>query len=428
MQTIKKFLPIFLPVVLIISLLSVALWGKMGEKERADGNENMETDSGAGKTDAAITEAGIKLENPRIEENGLKVTWDCVWFGSYPQAEVVTKERKENYSAIKSDYLQEGDLVADDATYAILESATDWDANGDITVDGEKYRRIRKKDATRVTMKRGHSHNDYFYDWSDGGTYRYFKYEPVKWRVLSTDGNQALLLSDVVLDNREYNTEWDDIMWETGTIRSWLNGYSASSNKQGIDYSSKNFIDSVFSAEEQSAIAETTVVNEGSQFDDFAEDGRDTNDKLFLLSESEVYEDTAERYGFDKDDNIEDKARRAKSSTYAKAMGICWDSSRQYAGSCEWWLRTLDGGDVDDYGDDGGIWGVGAIYVKAWGDIDVLGSDANADCGVRVALNLNMLSNMESSKLYTYAGTVCRDGAVAEVEPGVKAVSGNAVR
>ena len=38
--------------------------------------------------------ADVTLKNPRIVPDagmkaGQKVTWDCIWFGSYPQAEVI---------------------------------------------------------------------------------------------------------------------------------------------------------------------------------------------------------------------------------------------------------------------------------------------------------------------------------------------------
>lgn len=48
-------------------------------------------------------EAAEVLNNPRIVkddsmEAGQKVTWDCVYFGSYPQTEVVLEGSKEEAS------------------------------------------------------------------------------------------------------------------------------------------------------------------------------------------------------------------------------------------------------------------------------------------------------------------------------------------
>lgn len=119
--------------------------------------------------------------------------------------------------------------------------------------------------------------------------------DPVKWRVLSNAGGQLFLLSDQNLDALQYHTEQEDVTWETSTIRSWLNGYDASSNtgeSNGIDYTKDNFLDTAFSAKEQTAIAETAVVNDDNT--DYNENastdaGKDTTDRIFLLSLTETY-------------------------------------------------------------------------------------------------------------------------------------------
>ncbi len=57
-------------------------------------------------------------------------------------------------------------------------------------------------------------------------------------------GEQALLLADTALDAQKYHTVLEEVTWETSTVRSWLNGYGAGSNKQSVDYNQKNFIGS----------------------------------------------------------------------------------------------------------------------------------------------------------------------------------------
>ena len=89
--------------------------------------------------------------------------------------------------------------------------------------------------------------------------------EPVKWRVLSSTGGQLFLLADQNLDVFQYHTEEETVTWETSTMRSWLNGYRASSNTggdNGTDYTGDNFLDAAFSAKEQNAIVVTAVVND----------------------------------------------------------------------------------------------------------------------------------------------------------------------
>ena len=128
--------------------------------------------------------------------------------------------------------------------------------------------------------------------------------DPVKWRVLSNAGRQLFLLSDQNLDALQYHTEQEDVTWETSTIRSWLNGYDASSNtggSNGIDYTGDNFLDTAFSAKEQTAIAETNVVNDDN--DETGADipidaGDDTTDRIFLLSLTETYKNISQTTAF----------------------------------------------------------------------------------------------------------------------------------
>ena len=118
--------------------------------------------------------------------------------------------------------------------------------------------------------------------------------EPVKWRVLSNTGGQLFLLSDQNLDVFQYHTELETVTWETSTMRSWLNGYGASSNtggSSGTNYTGDNFLDTAFSAKEQNAIVETAVVNDDNKDDNYGtngEGGNNTTDRIFLLSIAEA--------------------------------------------------------------------------------------------------------------------------------------------
>ena len=114
--------------------------------------------------------------------------------------------------------------------------------------------------------------------------------DPIKWRVLSNASGQLFLLSDQNLDVFQYHTESEDVTWETSTMRSWLNGYDAAQNSggsNGIDYTNDNFLDDAFSDKEQTAIAETTVINNDNKDENYGtngDGGNTTTDKIFLLS------------------------------------------------------------------------------------------------------------------------------------------------
>lgn len=357
-----------------------------------------------GKVTVSAQKAEIKagvsgLRNPVIKEDsgmeaGRNVTWDCVWFGSYPQAEVVAS--KEGYTAVDRALLEEGDLIEDSSLYNALKSASGWDANGDITLNGQKYRRMKMSDAKIAFV----GERKYF-KWENADTFHYFKYEPVKWRVLKKENNQALLLSDVALDSQEYNIERTDITWEESTVRSWLNGYGRTFNKYGKDFSSKNFIKQAFSYAQEQAIVNTNVINMDN-LSDGTTGGNNTKDKIFFLSESEVYGNSAAANGFCPDSEILDEARCCKSSVYAKAMGtfgsLSGNMTAEKDGYCSWWLRSPGkypsyASDVDYFGRASGF---GAVVFQS-------------SYGMRPALNLEL-----SSDQYSYAGTVCSDGTEDE--------------
>lgn len=332
-----------------------------------DVTDDMESLEPQVENEPVLQAQSVSVSNPRIRadasmRSGQVTTWDCVWFGSYPQTEV----------------------APGDAVYASLQSAS-WDADGDAVVGGARYRRISKSDAT-----------DSWY-WSGVGyssaACRYFRYEPIKWRVLEASGSTALVVADVALDDQEYNENYTSVTWETSSVRSWLNGYGASSNQPGTDFTGKSFVGSAFSSAERSAILATDVANaDNTRYG--TEGGNYTSDKVFLLSEAEVY-DTS--HGFVSSYGTCDEARRCKVSDYARAMGAYRYSGGTYDGNCWWWLRSP------------GYYAYCAADVGYDGYVSRYGDGVNVGCAVRPALNLNLASpNLQA------AGTVSSNGVVNE--------------
>ena len=198
------------------------------------------------------------------------------------------------------------------------------------------------------------------YQYSDGtqagqgGTSeKWFKVEPIVWRVLTEDYNstgQALLLAEKILIGR---IEWDDNYnnYRESYIRKWLNGNSGSEKKS--DYSGDaGFLQTAFTTGAQGLIALTTVDNseETTNPDGKAtlwNDGKNehacgyTEDKIFLLSEQEA---TKEEYDFDVYDALGEGNTRIRVTTdYAKATGAYQNSTDGCGGW--WWLRSPSSGD-----------------------------------------------------------------------------------
>lgn len=265
------------------------------------------------------------VENPKIVkdtsvEGGKKVTWDCIWFGSYPQTKIVSSSK-------------ENDL------YSTLETANGWDKNNDIIIGKEKYHRAKKS---------------------------YFKYEPIKWRVIKCENGEALLLSDIVLDKQKYNKRLKKVTWEKSTLRKWLN---------------KKFMNRAFSSSEQEAIRTTKVINEDNYYYK-TDGGNDTLDKIYLLSLSET--DEEKEYGF-----TDSYGMTIKYSNYADL------DDYQY-----WWLRTP------------GEKNISAAAVDMSGKAYLGGGESDMELGIRPVLHLNLLATDD----YSYAGKITSDGTVNQVD------------
>ena len=264
------------------------------------------------------------FHNPKVEddsstESGKKVTWNCLWFGSYLQSQITAED---------------GEI------YTILTNIDNWNKNGDVIIENTKYHKTEKD---------------------------YFKYEPIKWRVLQSENGEAFLLSDVILDKQLYNENDKYVTWEKSSLRAWLN---------------KKFIKRAFIDEEREKINITEIINQDNPVYG-TEGGNNTFDKIFLLSLSEVSEQQdGEKYGF-----LDDEIRACGKSDFSKTGS--W-----------WWLRS------PGYASDS------AAVVSSRGWVAMSGRDVYYFYdGVRPALHLNL----SSPHLFSYAGTVSSDGTKNEV-------------
>lgn len=276
--------------------------------------------------------------------------WSSVYFGSYPQTEV----------------------IEDDLTEEITGAA--YDGNGDAWVDGAKYRRISKSDTNNP---------DYF----GYSMYRYFKWERIKWRVLSNDGSTLFVAADRGLDCKDYNEEYTSVTWENCTLRSWLNS---------------SFYSTAFSSAEQGAIVSQDVVN-GDNPDYGTEGGNNTTDNVYLLSIGEV---TNPAYGFCETDSTYSASRCLKASDYAHARRTWEDTSSAYAGNSWWWLRSP------------GSYAYNAVGVPDNGYVDSYGRNVDThNDAVVPALHINLSSDLWSLADDGDSGEGGDDGTGGSVTP-----------
>lgn len=272
---------------------------------------------------------------------------DYIYFGHWPQ----TLERDENVVAKLNEMAGTPPLPRDNNA-----NPYNWESHEGATYmwqkiviyNGTKYLGVQMNDYRANGI-------DALYDIiTDNGYYTFnvywFKYEPIKWRILTTNENSAFIMSDIALDffsmqpdrkdeNRDglfasYNNSPgvpDGIYannWEYSFIRSWLN---------------ETFYNEVFNDLQKEIIQTTHLDNsarscnpdeypkyygygENAGKNKYADQCKDTDDKIFLLSLRDV---TTTAYGFNKDVLAEDPARNLKASDFAKFHGVSMGNTQK---------------------------------------------------------------------------------------------------
>ncbi len=272
------------------------------------------------------------------EIKGTVSTGDIIEFGSYPQSEVTDEtliSALTEKAGSTDDWTSYGYYSKELGNTAKPEQG-DYMKYTDVEYDGAKYRGVyfteyRTYDITDPNKTQsGFANKNNTYQDDNGyntSTIYWFKYEPMKWQVLSYDSTtgEAIVLSKSIIDSQQYYyTESDREIdgqtvyannYEHSDIRTWLNA---------------TFYDTAFSTSEKDAIVATTLDNSASSADYSEYDSDSTTDNVWLLSYSESLN---EDYGFLSDD---DTTRQATGTAYAFCQGL-WDGDDGYA---YWGLRS----------------------------------------------------------------------------------------
>ena len=128
--------------------------------------------------------------------------------------------------------------------------------------------------------------------------------EPIEWRVMEIEGDDAMLLSRYVLDVAAYNNGNMKTQWHKSTLRSWLNS---------------EFYNTAFTDEEKARL----VVKELET----RYDSEKTADPVTLMTCPDalrIFHSKADRQGM--------------STPYAKSKGV--HQSKKYGGYTHWWTRN----------------------------------------------------------------------------------------
>ncbi len=134
--------------------------------------------------------------------------------------------------------------------------------------------------------------------------------EDIEWLVLAKEKDRVLVISRYALDCRPYNAKEQEVTWETCFLHGWLND---------------TFLNNAFSADEQAMIrTETVTADRNPSYG--TSPGRDTTDKVFLLSIAEVNQYLTG-----------ESARKCQATAYAVKRGAYINP---LDGNCWWWLRS----------------------------------------------------------------------------------------
>lgn len=255
----------------------------------------------------------------------------------------------------------------------------------DLEYLGEKYRGVymneyRLSEITKDCTWSNQEGNGYLVN-----ELYFFKYEPIKWRVLQSEGDKVMLFSDLVLDSQHYY-RGDRPHYDSPGVPIYPNNFRRSDI---LNFLRGDFWAWAFDDLAQSVVLSGDIACDAStmRIDDLKVQSHDLQEEAkeyslapfkaeaFLLSYKDIV--TAD-YGFSKNDEGTE-TRKLKVTDYAACQGVRMDGDG-YGG---WWLRspyvTANGGTL----------GQTVAYVNGSGEVHAIRT-YRTDIGVAPALRLDL--------------------------------------
>ena len=269
-------------------------------------------------------------ENNEADKNG-----SYILFGQYPQT-------------IKAEGVTVGDTADKDGYY--------------LGSDGERYAKV-----VADPYNSGYTFSDNS-SVTSGNTY-YFKVEPIRWRILSESGGKVFILCDSIIANHYYHHTTSSTTIEGEKV--YANNYKHSDIRAWLN---DEFYKTAFGELQQALIATTEVDNsvESTGYSSNPYACENTNDKIFLLSYSEVVNID---YGFASSPSTYNAARRMLTSDFSRATGAYMNTNSSYYGNGWWWLRSPNyygSYNARHVGIDGNVYYYSSVYGDNYGVVPAL--------------------------------------------------------
>ncbi len=291
----------------------------------------------------------------RIDATGNKaVDGSYILFGNYPQSEVTDGALKESLTDVVGALPLKSGAVG----WRSYEYYTGMEGSGassnsadfmwykDIESDGMRYRAVYftgyRPYWTSYSSTPTNTHQ------VDNGYYTemlyFFRYEPIKWRILTEESGQALLLCEMLIDSQEFYHATDNRSVSGETV--YANNYEHSDIRTFLN---KMFYETAFNEYQKGLIQLTTVDNSAATTSNSsnAYACRNTQDRVFLPSYRDMVNTS---YGFTSEP-IGDPLREKKTTDYAQCQGAYTRQSTEGLGNGSWWLRSpnFNSGELSQY-------------------------------------------------------------------------------
>lgn len=299
-----KVIPLFMVVVILLGF--TACGGSKGSDSIVADTESIETEA---------IETEISVEN----------VGDIIEFGSYPQSEVKDETLIIKLNELSKNWISYGYYfgIGGDK-YGRLESS-DYMKYADVTYNGEKYRAVTFSKYRPYHTEYESSEKNSYQD--DNGflvdEIYWFKFEPIKWRVIDPDSGLVLCESVVdsqVFDNKKHYYN-DGNYYQDDKYSMYANKYSESTLRTWLN---EDFYNLAFDSNQK-----TKIVNE--------EGDERQGDNVFLLSYDDVVNGA---FGFSSNESKPDDFRKATGTDYAKCQGTYSFKDNSGNERTYWWLLT----------------------------------------------------------------------------------------
>lgn len=329
---------------------------------------------------------GYSLDKEEEEDSvfkGTEATGTIINFGSYPQSRVKDTVLINKLDAVTKNWKSYNYYTGTGSIADGQMKPSDYMLYADFKYNGDKYRAVTFSQYRPYYTGYISSASNTYQD--DNGYYTgdvyYFKYEPLKWRVL--DAGKGLVMSANVIDSQAFNNyklSYSGECYGDSSKSYYASDYGKSSIR---DWLNNDFCNTAFSTTQQGRITPQTIEAKStykSQYDGTTT----TGNKVFLLSYEDVLNTS---YGFSSSTSTYDPARQLKSTDYAQSQGCYTSTSSSYYGnSPRWRLRSPNYSGSAAY-----VYSVGYAY----GSSDV----SNTGSGVIPALYLKKSTIQKSPVL-----------------------------